>query len=56
MNGSFGPGFTVESMLIWGFTGGLISRLMDIAGWATAWDESKIMELPAPAPNTEVTS
>jgi 8-oxo-dGTP pyrophosphatase MutT (NUDIX family) len=56
INGSFGPGFTVESMLIWGFTGGLISRLMDIAGWATPWDESKIVELPAPAPNTEVTS
>lgn len=56
LNGSFGPGFDVEDMLIWGFTGGLISRLMDIAGWATEWDESKIIELPAPAPNTEVTS
>ena len=55
-NGSFGPGFDVASMLIWGFTGGLISRLMDIAGWATVWDEAKIVELPAPAPNTEVTS
>ncbi len=54
VNGSFGPGFDVESMLIWGFTGGLISRLIDIAGWATAWDDSKIVELPAP--NTEVTS
>lgn len=56
LNGSFGPGFDVEDMLIWGFTGGLISRLMDIAGWSTEWDESKIIELPAPAPNTEVTS
>jgi 8-oxo-dGTP pyrophosphatase MutT (NUDIX family) len=56
VNGSFGPGFNVESMLIWGFTGGLISRLMDIAGWATPWDESLIVELPAPAPNTEVSS
>ena len=56
LNGSFGPGFDVADMLIWGFTGGLISRLMDIAGWATEWDESKIIELPAPAPNTEVTS
>ena len=56
VNGSFGPGFDVASMLIWGFTGGLISRLIDIAGWATTWDDSKIVELPAPAPNTEVTS
>jgi len=56
INGSFGPGFNVESMLIWGFTGGLISRLMDIAGWSITWDESQIVELPAPAPNTEVTS
>jgi 8-oxo-dGTP pyrophosphatase MutT (NUDIX family) len=56
VNGSFGPGFNVESMLIWGFTGGLISRLMDIAGWSIPWDESVIVELPAPAPNTEVTS
>jgi 8-oxo-dGTP pyrophosphatase MutT (NUDIX family) len=45
INGSFGPGFNVESMLIWGFTGGLISRLMDIAGWSIPWDESVIVEL-----------
>ena len=56
VNGSFGPGFNVESMLIWGFTGGLISRLIDIAGWSISWDESHIVELPAPAPNTEVSS
>lgn len=56
VNGSFGPGFNVESMLIWGFTGGLISRLIDIAGWTVPWDESHIVELPAPAPNTEVSS
>jgi len=56
VNGSFGPGFNIESMLIWGFTGGLISRLIDIAGWSISWDESHIVELPAPAPNTEVSS
>jgi len=56
VNGSFGPGFKVADMLIWGFTGGLISRLMDIAGWSIPWDESKVIDLPAPATNTEVTS
>ena len=56
VNGSFGPGFKVADMLIWGFTGGLISRLMDIAGWSIPWDDSKVIDLPAPAANTEVTS
>ena len=56
MNGSFGPGFKVADMLIWGFTGGLLSRLMDIAGWSIPWDDEKIVDLPAPASNTEVTS
>ena len=56
VNGSFGPGFKVADMLIWGFTGGLLSRLMDIAGWSIPWDDEKIVDLPAPASNTEVTS
>jgi hypothetical protein len=29
---------------------------MNSAGWSIPWDESQIVELPAPAPNTEVTS
>ena len=38
-----GPGFLLgpdRDLLLWGFTGGVISRLFDFIGWTRAWDES----------------
>jgi 8-oxo-dGTP pyrophosphatase MutT (NUDIX family) len=40
------PAFRVGSMLIWGFTAGLTSRLLDLGGWAQPWDSSRLAELP----------
>jgi 8-oxo-dGTP pyrophosphatase MutT (NUDIX family) len=40
------PAFRVGSMLIWGFTAGLTSRLLELAGWDQPWDASRVRELP----------
>jgi 8-oxo-dGTP pyrophosphatase MutT (NUDIX family) len=44
-NGFVGPAFTYESMTIWGFTGALLSEVVDLAGWATPWDTTRIYDL-----------
>jgi len=40
-SGYRGPGFQVAGMLVWGFTAGLLDRLLDIAGWAGPWHRSR---------------
>jgi len=44
-NGFIGPAFTVESMTVWGFTGALLSEVVDLAGWAVPWDTTRIHNL-----------
>lgn len=46
-SGHTGPAFLVAGVLVWGFTGGLLSALLDRAGWARPWDESRVLELGA---------
>jgi 8-oxo-dGTP pyrophosphatase MutT (NUDIX family) len=36
-SGYRGPGFQVADMLVWGFTAGLLDRLLDLAGWSVPW-------------------
>jgi 8-oxo-dGTP pyrophosphatase MutT (NUDIX family) len=40
-----GPAFLLNEMLVWGFTGQVISAMLDVAGWAKPWDTSNIREL-----------
>lgn len=40
-----GPAFLLNQMLVWGFTGQVISAVLDVAGWARPWDTTKILEL-----------
>lgn len=40
-----GPAFLVPGMLVWGFTGGLLSGLLDLAGWSTGWNRGDVREL-----------
>jgi len=47
-SGHIGPAFNVRSMLVWGFTAGLLSAILDLAGWARPWDRARIVELPIP--------
>ncbi|CAM5691566.1 CoA pyrophosphatase OS=Streptomyces tendae OX=1932 GN=GUR47_19315 PE=4 SV=1 [Streptomyces tendae] len=43
--GHRGPAFLVESALVWGFTAGLIDRLLHFAGWERPWDREKQVPL-----------
>ncbi len=44
-SGYTGPAFSVEGMLVWGFTAGLIDRLLDLAGLAEPWDQERYFDL-----------
>jgi 8-oxo-dGTP pyrophosphatase MutT (NUDIX family) len=44
--GRVSPAFRIGSMLIWGFTAGLTSLLLELGGWAQPWDSSQVRELP----------
>ena len=40
-------------MLVWGFTAGVISTLLDLGGWSRPWQPDRILDLPeaaAPVP------
>jgi 8-oxo-dGTP pyrophosphatase MutT (NUDIX family) len=39
------PAFLLNEMLVWGFTGQVISAMLDVAGWAKPWDTGDIREL-----------
>ena len=45
-NGWIGTAFQVRGMLVWGFTAGIISTLLDMAGWSRPWNTRRIMDLP----------
>jgi 8-oxo-dGTP pyrophosphatase MutT (NUDIX family) len=40
-----GPAFLLNEMLVWGFTGQVISAMLDVAGWAVGWDTDAVYEL-----------
>jgi 8-oxo-dGTP pyrophosphatase MutT (NUDIX family) len=44
--GRAGPAFRVRGMLVWGFTAGLLTRLLDVGGWALPWDTDRTEDLP----------
>ncbi|MFK4065119.1 NUDIX hydrolase [Streptomyces sp. NPDC029674] len=43
--GHHGPAFLVESALVWGFTAGVIDRILHFAGWERPWDRSRRVPL-----------
>jgi 8-oxo-dGTP pyrophosphatase MutT (NUDIX family) len=45
-SGHLGPAFLLGDLVVWGFTAGLLSRLLAVAGWELPWDDSVIVELP----------
>jgi 8-oxo-dGTP pyrophosphatase MutT (NUDIX family) len=45
-SGYVGPAFQVRGMLVWGFTAGLISALLDLGGWSRPWDAGRVESLP----------
>lgn len=44
-HGWAGPAFKVGDFVVWGFTGGVLSYLLDVAGWSEPWDETNVQKL-----------
>jgi 8-oxo-dGTP pyrophosphatase MutT (NUDIX family) len=45
-SGYVGAAFRVSGLLVWGFTAGLLDRLLRLAGWEQPWDRDRFEELP----------
>jgi 8-oxo-dGTP pyrophosphatase MutT (NUDIX family) len=45
-SGWLGPGFEIDGLFIWGFTAGLLDRLLTLGGWALPWDTERERPLP----------
>ncbi|MEN8649481.1 CoA pyrophosphatase [Streptomyces sp. 21So2-11] len=43
--GHTGPAFAVGSALVWGFTAGVIDKILHFAGWERPWDRSRQVPL-----------
>jgi 8-oxo-dGTP pyrophosphatase MutT (NUDIX family) len=48
-SGWIGPAFQVRGLLVWGFTAGVISTLLDMGGWTRPWEPGRLVELPESA-------
>jgi 8-oxo-dGTP pyrophosphatase MutT (NUDIX family) len=49
-SGWMGPGFLIgpeHDVVLWGFTAGIISRLLDFLDWTRGWDDRVVRDLPA---------
>jgi 8-oxo-dGTP pyrophosphatase MutT (NUDIX family) len=40
-----GPAFLLNEMLVWGFTGHVVSAMLDVAGWAEPWNTDDVRVL-----------
>ncbi len=47
-SGYVGPAFDVRGMLVWGFTAGVMSTVLELGGWTRPWDRSRVIPLPHP--------
>lgn len=45
-SGWIGPAFRVCDMLVWGFTAGVLSTLLELGGWTRPWPTDRVEELP----------
>ncbi|HEY2674661.1 MAG TPA: CoA pyrophosphatase [Rugosimonospora sp.] len=46
-SGRVGPAFRVRGMLVWGFTAGVLSALLELGGWSRPWQgHAETVELP----------
>ncbi|MDT0348174.1 NUDIX hydrolase [Pseudonocardia charpentierae] len=44
-SGYVGPAFSVAGLIVWGFTGGLLSTLLHLGGWERPWNASRVRDL-----------
>jgi 8-oxo-dGTP pyrophosphatase MutT (NUDIX family) len=45
-SGYVGAAFEAAGLLVWGFTAGLLDRMLRLAGWEQPWDRSRMRDLP----------
>ena len=45
-SGYLGPGFRAGGLFVWGFTAGVLDRLIHLAGWELPWDGSRLEPAP----------
>jgi 8-oxo-dGTP pyrophosphatase MutT (NUDIX family) len=45
-SGYVGPAFEAGGLFVWGFTAGLVDRLLTFGGWAQPWDQTLHRPLP----------
>jgi 8-oxo-dGTP pyrophosphatase MutT (NUDIX family) len=45
-SGHLGPAFDVGELFVWGFTAGLLDRLLDVAGWSKPWNRADVRDRP----------
>lgn len=45
-NGYEGPGFRVRGLLVWGFTAGLVDKLLALGGWERPWRPGEFYDRP----------
>ncbi len=55
-SGFVGPGFSVRGLFVWGFTAGILDRVLHLAGWSREWDAGRVEEVPALPEPAEVDS
>jgi 8-oxo-dGTP pyrophosphatase MutT (NUDIX family) len=44
-SGLIGPAFEVRGLVVWGFTAGLLSGVLSLAGWEKPWDRDRVEPL-----------
>jgi 8-oxo-dGTP pyrophosphatase MutT (NUDIX family) len=45
-SGYVGAAFDAAGLLVWGFTAGLLDRMLRLAGWEQPWDRERMRDLP----------
>jgi hypothetical protein len=47
-SGYVGPAFAVRSLVVWGFTAGLLDRLLRLGGFERPWNPERYLDVPRP--------
>jgi 8-oxo-dGTP pyrophosphatase MutT (NUDIX family) len=45
-SGFVGPAFGVSGLFVWGFTAGLLDRVLHLTGWERPWDHDRLQSVP----------
>lgn len=47
-SGYVGPGFAAQGLFVWGFTAGVLDRVLALAGWERPWSRDRVEPVPLP--------